>query len=314
MITIRFIRYTLKFAVLLAVAALASQEFALADETVQMSMSKRKSPLIRPPKIAVTDLAYDEKVKEHFVNFEYHGKYKRKSSSGGDSKLAQSSSLDVSDHDMASSEEMSMSSEENNRGSHSSASSEESMKYAEGVKTTIERGELRKFTADVKGELRKAGYRLVQGKPFTQKDTENLYDIVDRIKQGYYPGADYVLFGSINNVEFRRDDNPIQGSDAFSHTLSLGLVAEFSLISTRDYEIVAAFSAMGDGSDMKMSKPTAENERRTASITLNRSKVVQEVSRSLGVAVAREVLAQFDEDINPDASVSEEKTIIYKKN
>jgi hypothetical protein len=191
-----------------------------------------------------------------------------------------------------------------------------SIRSAAGYQTFIDRGELRKFTADIKGELLKSGYRLVQGKPWTQQNTEKLYDIINRIKQGYYPGADYVLWGSINNVEFRRDDNPIQGSNAFSHTLSLELVAEFSLINTKTYEIKAAFSAMGEGSDMKMTNAPG------TVLTLNRSKVMQDVSRSLGVAVADEVTAQFstgasgrntrDRGFGGDQPVVEEKTIIFK--
>lgn len=266
-------RYSPKLIFLGVVAALTCQLPAMAEESAQVDIVKHRTPLVNPPRIAVTDLSYDEKVREHFQNFEYKGKdsHNRSSHSSDNSSSGRSS-----DHD--------------------SGNSEVSIKSSDEYKTTIERGELRKFTADVKGELIKAGYKLVQGKPWTQKDTENLYDIIERIKQGYYPGADYVLFGSINNVEFNVDDAPIQGSDAFSHKLSFSLVAEFSLISTRTYEISAAFSAMGEGSDMKMSKAAAEGEARRTHLTLNRSKVVQEVSRSLGAAVAQEILAQFNEE------------------
>jgi hypothetical protein len=192
---------------------------------------------------------------------------------------------------------------------------ESSVIAASGTITTISRGELRKFTADIKGELLKSGsYRLVQGKPWTQQNTEKLYDIIDRIKKGFYPGADYVLFGTINNIDFRQEANPVQGSNATSYSLALELVGEFSLINTRTYEIKAAFSAMGEGSDVRL-----VNSAGTV-IALNKSKVMQEVSRSLGDAVASEMEAQF----NPAGSnrstrverrseiVQEQKTVIFK--
>lgn len=245
------------------------------------------------PKIAVTDLSYEEKVREYFQNFEFKGKY----------------------DNSASARESHRDSDYSSSGSASARSREKgevSIRSSSGFQTFIDRGELRKFTADVKGELLKSGYRVVQGKPWTQNNTEKLYDIISRIKQGYYPGADYVLWGSINNVEFRRDDNPIQGSNAFSHTLSLELVVEFSLINTRTYEIKAAFSAMGEGSDTKMTNAPG------TSLTLNRSRVMQEVSRSLGEAVADEVNAQFGgggrrmDRESRDNTGGEEKVIIFK--
>lgn len=249
------------------------------------------------PRIAVTDLSYEETVRQYFQNIEYH----QKSSSSSSSRER------FRDSDHASSGAASANSRESGEVSYRSSS---------GVQTYIDRGELRKFTADIKGELLNSGYRLVQGKPWTQSNTEKLYDIIGRIKQGYYPGADYVLWGTINNVEFRREDNPIQGSNATAHSLSLELVGEFSLINTKTYEIKAAFSAMGEGNDTKMTNAYGTN------LTLNRSKVMQEVSRSLGVAVAQEVEGQFGggrassnsrsiRDSRTE-SVTEEKTIIFK--
>lgn len=242
-------------------------------------------------RIAVTDLSYEEKVREYFHNVEFNGKR----------------STSAAMHD-------------NHRSSNYSASGsasanmqdhvEVSFKSSQGSQTYIDRGELRKFTADIKGELLKSGHRLVQGKPWTQHDSEKLYDIIGRIKQGYYPGADYVLWGSINNVEFREDASPIQGTSSVSHSLSLELVGEFSLINTRTYEIKAAFSAMGEGSDTKIVNSPASQ------LTLNRSKVMQDVSRSLGEAVAREVAGQLGgSDRRSSQSISsrvEERVVIYK--
>jgi len=249
------------------------------------------------PKIAVTDLSYEEKVKEYFQYFEAR---ERHDNSYSASERSRSSNLSSS----------------GSSSERASARGESSVIAASGSITVISRGELRKFTADIKGELLKSGaYRLVQGKPWTQQNTEKLYDIIDRIKKGYYPGADYVLFGSINNIDFRQESNPIQGSNAVSFSLALELVGEFSLINTRTYEIKAAFSAMGEGSDTRLANAAG------TVIALNKSKVMQEVSRSLGDAVAAEMEAQFNpagasrsaRSIERQSETQQEqKTVIFK--
>lgn len=250
------------------------------------------------PKIAVTDLSYEEKVKEYFQYFEAREKHDNSRSSSGQFR------------DSANSSSASGSERESSRG-------ESSVVAASGSVTVISRGELRKFTADIKGELLKSGaYRLVQGKPWTQQNTEKLYDIIARIKQGYYPGADYVLFGSINNIDFRQETNPIQGSNAVSFSLALELVGEFSLINTRTYEIKAAFSAMGEGSDTRLANSAGTR------IVLNKSRVMQEVSRSLGEAVATEMEAQFNPSgasrgasrnaAPASGAAQEERTVVFK--
>lgn len=221
------------------------------------------------PKIAVTDLSYEETVSAYFQNVEYQSKHRASSSeSARSSNLSDSASF------------------------RSRESGEVSFKSSTGYETYIDRGELRKFTGDIKGELLKRGYRVVQGKPWTAQNTEKLYDIIGRIKQGYYPGADYVLWGTISSVEFSRDDNPVQGSNHVSHALSLELVAEFSLIDSKTYEVKAAFSALGEGSDVKLGSAGTR-------LTLSRSKVMLAVAKSLGEAVAEEVNAQFSEGAAP---------------
>ncbi|MBP0597011.1 hypothetical protein J8I26_02785 [Herbaspirillum sp. LeCh32-8] len=260
-----------------------------------------QAPAQNLPKIAVTDLSYEEKVKEYFQYFEAREKHDNSYSANG------------SFRDSANSSSGSASERASSRG-------ESSVVAASGSITVISRGEMRKFTADIKGELLKSGaYRLVQGKPWTQQNTEKLYDIIARIKQGYYPGADYVLFGSINNIDFRQENNPIQGSNAVSYSLALELVGEFSLINTRTYEIKAAFSAMGEGSDTRLVNAAGTR------ISLNKSKVMQEVSRSLGEAVANEMEAQFNPSgvsgtargsarnaMPAGGAAQEERTVVFK--
>jgi len=223
-----------------------------------------------PPKIAVTDLAYEERVREYFKMV----------------TASEKSSLRASGRESERDSDMGYS-----RRSSGSLSARSESQYAsmEGTYSYIDRGEMRKFTADVKGEMLKSGrYQVVQGRPFTNaKDTEKLYDVIARIKNGMYPGADYVLFGSINSIEFRQEANPIDHTNTVSHTLSLELVGEFSLISTRNYQVHAAFSAMGTGQDVKLLGSSGGR------VVLNRGKVVSEVSKSLGQDVARQIDEQF---------------------
>ena len=222
------------------------------------------------PKVAVTDLAYEERVSEYF----------RVVSASQKSSLRASGRESERESDYAYSR----------RSSGSvNARSESSYSSTEGTYSYIDRGEMRKFTADIKGGILKTGrFQLVQGRPFTDaKNNEKLYDIIGRIKKGMYPGADYVLFGTINSIEFRQEANPIDHTNTFSHTLSLELVREFCLISTRNFTVKSSFSAMGAGQDVKML--TSQGGR----VVLNRGKVVSEVSKSLGEDVARQLEEQL---------------------
>ena len=222
------------------------------------------------PKVAVTDLAYEERVSEYF----------RVVSAKEKSSLRASGRESESDSDYGYSR----------RSSGSvNARSESSYTSVEGTYSYIDRGELRKFTADIKGGILKSGrFQLIQGRPFTDaKNNEKLYDIIARIKKGMYAGADYVLFGTINSIEFRQEANPIDNTNTFSHTLSLELVGEFSLISTKNYTIKSSFSAMGTGQDVKLL--TSQGGR----VVLNRGKVVSEVSKSLGEEVSRQLEEQL---------------------
>ena len=221
------------------------------------------------PRIAVTDLAYEEQVARHFQYTRFQG------------KSAHRESERYADSDFSS------------RGSaRSSGSSEVDYESFSGDIVYIERGELRKFTGDIKGEMLKTGaYKLVQAKPYTAKENEKLYDVIDRIKKGYFPNATYVLFGTITSIEPRRELNPVQGSNATSATLAMELVAEFSLINTKTYEVKAAFSAMGKGQDMRLLNSPGQVAH------LSRGKVMREVSQSLGIDVA----SQLEEQFNPAA-------------
>lgn len=229
------------------------------------------------PKIAVTDLTYEEKVSQYF----------RVVAASNKSSVNASESYRERDSDYSSSA---------SGRSKLNAKSESKYFEAEGTYTYIDRGELHKFTADIKGEMLKSGvYRVTQGKPYTAKDKEKIYDVIDRIKKGMYPNADYVLFGSVSNLEWRNEGGMVQGAGKATQTLSLELVADFSLINTRTYEVKAAFSAMGEGQDVKFL--TGSNV-----VVPNRSRVIMEVSKSLGEDVARQLQEQFDPSVKRSSS------------
>ncbi|MDF0733311.1 penicillin-binding protein activator LpoB [Pseudomonas entomophila] len=201
------------------------------------------------PKVAVTDLAYQERVQEyiHTVN-------------------AQSSGQASLYH----------------------ASGQSSYSEYESLTSYIEQTELRNFGGDIKGEILKGGmFQLVQGSPYTAESKEDVYDVIRRIKNGAFKGADYVLFGTVSDIDFQQDINALDHTDSYSAVLGLTLVADFSLIDTRTYAITSAFTAMGEAQDTKLVK------RQDARVTLNRPRVVREVSKELGLDVARQLAEQL---------------------
>lgn len=251
------------------------------------------------PKLAVTDLAYEERVSEYFRTVSASERSSLRAS-GRESERE-------SDYGYA------------RRSSGSlNAKSESSYYESEGTYSYIDRGELRKFTADIKGGILRTGrFELVQGRPFTDaKNNEKLYDIIGRIKKGMYPGADFVLFGTVSSIEFRQEANPIDNTNTVSHTLSLELVGEFSLISTKTFKVKSSFSAMGTGQDVKLL--TSRGGR----VVLNRGKVISEVSKSLGEDVSRQLEEQLsgvyssdgaeDQGYRPREESRREEVIIFK--
>lgn len=217
------------------------------------------------PKIAVTDLTYEEKVSEYF----------RVVSASSKSSVNARSSERETDHSYSA------------RDSYR-AKNESNYFEAEGYYTYIDRGELKTYTADLKGAMLKGGgVHLVQARPYVGKPMEKIYDIIGRIKQGMYPGADYVLFGTVSNIQFRQESNQLQYGNSMTASLSLDLVADFSLINTKTYEIKAAFSASGAGNDTKIISRAGDR------VVFNRGKVMQETSRSLADAAYNELMVQF---------------------
>ena len=217
------------------------------------------------PRIAVTDLTYEEKVSEYFRTVD---------ATSRNSLTARHGEVET----------------DFGRASHGQVQTTNENTYhtTEHAYTYIERGELRTYTADLKGALLKDGrLRLVQARPYAGRPTERIHDIIGRIKQGNYPGADYVLFGTVSNIAFRQESMPLAMGTSSTANLTLDLVADFSLINTRTFEIKAAFSANGSGQDTKIVAHNGDQ------VVLNRSKVMQETSRSLAENAYQELLNQL---------------------
>jgi hypothetical protein len=251
----------------IAYAETQSIEIKTNSSTKTSAINNQKGKLV---KIAVTDLTYQEKLSQYFSYTSYSNKSSTKASASNQYKESVNHSSDKS-------------------RANFSDSSETKYENSQGYVTYIDRGELRKFSADIKGELIKSGhFKVTQAKPYTStKNSEEIFDIIKRIKGGYYPGADYVLFGTLSNIEFVNQEAPVQGSDATTKIYGLELVADFSLINTKTYEVNAAFSATGEGQDMKLVKPGNV-------LNPSRTKMISETSKSLGEDVISQILEQMN--------------------
>lgn len=220
-------------------------------------------------KVAVTDLAYEQQVKD-YINV-----------------VDSNNNTNVNSHNG------------NTSGNYSDNSNSKYNKV-EGTYTYIDQRELHKFVGDIKGDLRKTGLvDLIQGRPYSgDPELENINDIIARIEKGDFKGADYVLFGRISDIQFNNNVMNIQHTNTYSKSLSLTVVAEFSLINTSTYEIKAAFTAMGEAKDLKLVNSLDKQ------VTLNRAKLVSSVSQALGKDVTNQVVEQLTgqtpaEEYNP---------------
>lgn len=245
-------------------------------------LATQNAAIAAPPKVAVTNLTYEERVQEYF----------REVSASSSSSARGSYSERENAHDNPYSSSYSGSS----RGNYSERASS-SYHEVEGTYSYVDRGELHKFTADLKGALlRSQQFQVIQGKPYGTKKLENINDIIARIKRGDFKGADYVLFGSVSSMEFRQEVMPVPGANTVSSILALELVADFNLINTRTYAVKAAFSAMGEGQDTRLVGS------RGAVVHMNRGKVISEVSKSLAEDAMRQIEEQFSGHYRPQNS------------
>jgi hypothetical protein len=194
---------------------------------------------------------------------------------------------------------------------NASGSYQASGTYVAGSYSYLEQRELGSFTNDIKGALLKGtAFHLVQGKGFDAGNPQptkaeqalnqiqtgkiakpvrqpEVKDIIARIKKGEFSGADYVLFGTLSNIEFRDQFSPLQGTTSATLQYGLDLLADFTLINTKTFEIKAAFSAQGAGNDTKILS------NRGDVMPPNRAKVMRETSQSLALNVYEQFADQL---------------------
>ena len=228
------------------------------------------------PRITVTDLAYTEAVSEYFEAATYK----------------ESSQIQANRNSLS--------------GSHQASGT-----YVAGTYSYLEQRELGSFTNDIKGALLKGtAFKLIQGKGFDAGNPQptkaeqalnqiktgkmskpvrqpDVKDIITRIKMGEFKGADYVLFGTLSQIEFSDQFSPLQGTTTATLQYGLNLLADFSLINTKTFEIKASFSAQGAGNDTKILS------NRGDIVPPNRAKVMRETSQSLALNVYEQIASQL---------------------
>ena len=289
-------RRTTLAAALATIAAVTAFSWSSAALAQPRNQNKAQTQNQNPPRIAVTDLAYAQQVSEYFEA----GTYQRSSQMS-----AQASASGSHSHGMY-----------GGAGGHSGsqsmqASEQASGTYVAGRYSYIEQRELGAYTNDIKGALlRGTTFKLVQGKGFDAGAPQpskaeqvlnqvqggkmarpvrqpEVGDIIARIRKGEFNGADYVLFGVVSSIDFTDALHPIQGTSNATRQYGLQLLADFSLINTKTYEIKAAFSAQGEGNDTKILSTRGDIA------PPNRAKVIRETSQSLAQDVYLQLANQL---------------------
>ena len=279
-----------------ALAATVASATLLAWGSAALAQPRNQNQGQNPPRIAVTDLAYAQQVSEYFEA----GTYQRSSQMS-----AQASASGSHSHGR-------YGGGGSYGGSQSVQASEQaSGTYVAGRYSYIEQRELGAYTNDIKGALlRGTTFKLVQGKGFDAGAPQpskaeqvlnqvqggkmarpvrqpEVDDIIARIRKGEFNGADYVLFGVVSSIDFSDALSPLQGTSSATRQYGLDLLADFSLIHTRSYEIKAAFSAQGSGNDTRILSSRGDVA------PPNRAKVMRETSQSLAQSVFQQLSDQL---------------------
>jgi hypothetical protein len=153
-----------------------------------------------------------------------------------------------------------------------------------GIERQAEYGQLRSFSAAIRGLLIKSGYKVVMANTAVPvaNQGDDFFQVVERIKAGEFNGADYVMFGVLGEMSFTDNVDEIPGTKSTSQQIGLDLIVDFSLIDTKTYQVVASFLAEGNGKEVRIDgrdngfKPSMAKLMKQASTTL-----AQDVARHL---------------------------------
>jgi len=145
-----------------------------------------------------------------------------------------------------------------------------------GFETKPEYGQLRSFSAAIRGLLIKAGYKVVQSNPAVPSASQGdeFFNVIERIKAGEFNNADYVMFGVLGEMSFTDNVDEIVGTKSTSQQIGLDLIVDFSLIDAKTYQVVATFLAEGNGKEVRIDgkgngfKPSMAKLMKQASVTL----------------------------------------------
>ena len=123
-----------------------------------------------------------------------------------------------------------------------------------GFEQKVAYGELRGISSDIRALLIKSGYTVSAARPAVSTSVTNdqYFDILERIKSGHFPGADYVLYGVLSALSVSDHTEPIMGTRNTMQFHVLDLTVDFSLIDTRNSQVVASFTAIGSGRDQRI--------------------------------------------------------------
>lgn len=166
-------------------------------------------------------------------------------------------------------------------------SSESSYVKTFGDKVRVQYSELMGMSGDVRGALIKAGYKLMQARPSVAQngETDQFFDVVGKIKNGQFAGAQYVLYGVVAAMEATGNREPIRGTNNFMYKSELNLTVDYSLIDTRTMQTVAAFTAMVTGDDNRID--SAQSTYRPSS-----AKMMKNAASELSEEVQKQLYAQ----------------------
>jgi len=201
-----------------------------------------------PNSIAVTDFS----VKNEYQEFFYDEKASSKGSFNGNSNFGPTGG----------SADSGVSPSQPSYTGNSTVSANSEFNYSKnfGTKRTISYEEIRGINADIKASILKAGYKVIQAAPNVAKDKQGdeFFDLRERITRGDFGDAQYVLHGTIVNLDIRSTNDQIPGTTDYAYRLEYSLLADFTLVNTETLEVTAAFNAMGSGQDMYLGKYNAK--------------------------------------------------------
>lgn len=167
-----------------------------------------------------------------------------------------------------------------------------------GFETKPEYGQLRSFSAAIRGLLIKSGYKVVLANPAipTVSQGDEFFQIIDRIKAGEFNDADYVMFGVLGEISFTDNSENIVGTNSSSQQIGLDLVVDFCLVDTKTYQVIVAFLAEGNGKEVRI-------DGRSSGFKPSIAKLISQASLSLAQNVEKHLADQnFVTLLNPESA------------